>query len=144
LIHRIFSLIEWREEDFEDCLGRATRQASDEMRAEYDPRELKEIIRKTIELPEVKEFFIRRPGREMRREQEFVDGAGRLSRMERLVIDPDRVIVVDWKTGKDKDAEKAYEVQMNNYLAILKGIYPERSIEGFIVYVDPGEVRRVH
>jgi ATP-dependent exoDNAse (exonuclease V) beta subunit len=143
LIHRVFSLIEWREEDFEARLARAIRVASDEMRAEYDPRELKEIIRKAIEHPEVKELFIPRPGREIRREQEFVDGEGRLSRMDRLVIDQDQVIVVDWKTGKDRNAERAYEVQMRNYLKILEGIYPERRIEGFIVYVDRGEVERV-
>jgi ATP-dependent helicase/nuclease subunit A len=102
------------------------------------------MIAGIVEYGEVKEFFIQRPGRKILREQEFVDEEGRLSRMDRLVLDRDRVVVIDWKTGKGKEAEKEYETQMRNYLKILEEIYPGKNIEGMIVYVDLKEVKWIH
>ncbi len=143
-IHRILSFIEYAEEASEDRLTQVIQRVSDEMRAECDFHEMRELIRGIVEDGEVKEFFIRRPEREIRREQEFVDDEGRLSRMDRLILDRDRIVVVDWKTGKGKEAEKEYETQMRNYLKVLEGIYPGKNLEGAIVYVDLKEVKRIH
>ncbi len=143
MIHRVFSSIEWGGEDFESHLARAVREAPDEISTEYDSQELKETVRKMIEHPDVRGFFLPGPGREIRREQEFVDGEGRLFRMDRVVIDPDRVTVIDWKTGKDRSGEEMYESQMRNYLRILREVYPGKKAEGFLAYVDLREVKRV-
>lgn len=87
--------------------------------------------------------FKKRPGREIRREQEFSDGEGRLFRMDRLVIDPGKVAVIDYKTGKERRAEREYEAQMKNYMKILREIYPDRRVEGLVAYIDLREVRRI-
>ena len=63
---------------------------------------------------------MRKPEREVWREREFVDPEGRLFRMDRVVIDRDRVVLLDWKTGKNQDAEKGHEAQMRTYLEILR------------------------
>jgi ATP-dependent exoDNAse (exonuclease V) beta subunit len=143
-IHKVLAFIEYAEEAFEDHLGQAIRQASEEMRVEYSPREIREIITAIVHHPETKEFFLRKPEREIRREQEFVDGEGRLFRMDRLVIDRESAVIIDWKTGKDKKAEKEHEAQMRNYLKIVQGVHPGRKLEGAIVYVDLKEVMRIH
>ena len=64
--------------------------------------------------------------------------------MDRVVIDRDRVVLLDWKTGRNQDAEKGHEAQMRTYLEILEEIYPGKSLEGWIVYVDLKNVRRIH
>lgn len=143
-IHRVLSFIEYSEEAVEDHLDQVIRQVSDEMRVEYDPQEMREIVKGIVAYEEVKEFFIERPAREIRREEDFVDEEGRLFRMDRIVLDQDRVVVIDWKTGKEREAEREHEAQMRNYLKILEGIYPGKSREGVIVYVDLREVKRVH
>ena len=143
LIHHVFSSIEWVGEDFEARLARAIREAPDEMCTGYDSQELKKIVGKMIEHPEVRGSFVPGPEREVRREQEFVDGEGRLFRMDRVVIDQDRVTMIDWKTGKDRGNEKNYEGQMRNYLKILREVYPGRKAEGFLAYVDLQEVKRI-
>ena len=149
-IHRVLALIEYNEyieymdEGFGEWVLEVIRQVSDEMRADYNPQELKEIILGILGHGEVKEFFARRPGREVWREREFVNAEGRLFRMDRVVTDRDRVVLLDWKTGKDQDAEKEHEAQMRTYLEILEEIYPGKSLEGWIVYVDLKNVRRIH
>jgi ATP-dependent exoDNAse (exonuclease V) beta subunit len=139
LIHGVLSLIEYAGEDVEGCLTPAVQRLSCEMGEEHDPREIRRIVLEIIEHPEIRELFILKPGREIRREQEVVDGEGRLFRMDRLIIDQDRVTVIDWKTGKETGEHRA---QMKNYLGILEGIYPGKAVEGLLAYVDLKEVRR--
>jgi ATP-dependent exoDNAse (exonuclease V) beta subunit len=75
------------------------------------------------------------------REQEFCDEAGRLFRMDRVVVDPDRVTVVDFKTGAEETGR--YEEDVRTYARILGQVYPERHVDGLLAYVDAGSVQKV-
>ncbi len=62
-------------------------------------------------------------------------------RIDRLVVRPDRVLVIDFKTnrpapGRIEDADAAYITQMAVYAAVLAEIYPGRSIEAGLVWTD--------
>ena len=62
-------------------------------------------------------------------------------RLDRLVILPDRVLVVDFKTNRPSpDAieatDPAYLRQMALYVAVLCDIFPDRSVEAALVWTD--------
>jgi len=62
-------------------------------------------------------------------------------RVDRLVIEPDRVLVVDFKTNRPapdriEDADQAYLVQMAVYVAVLREVFPGRRIEAALVWTD--------
>lgn len=62
-------------------------------------------------------------------------------RVDRLVVLPDRVLVVDFKTNRPapdriEDAADAYLVQMAVYAAVLAEVFPGRTIEGALVWTD--------
>lgn len=62
-------------------------------------------------------------------------------RMDRLVVTPDRVLVVDYKTNRPapariEDADPAYVLQLAIYVAILKALYPGRLVEAALVWTD--------
>lgn len=62
-------------------------------------------------------------------------------RIDRLVVLPDRVLVVDFKTNRPspdriEDADPAYLRQMALYAAVLADIFPGRRIEAAIVWTD--------
>ena len=80
------------------------------------------------------------PGRVIKKEQDFSDPRGNLFRMDRVIFEEDRVSVIDYKTGTDKEAEKEYISQLKNYIRILKEIYPDKKVEGVIAYVDLKEI----
>jgi ATP-dependent helicase/nuclease subunit A len=69
-------------------------------------------------------------------------GVGPISgRVDRLVVEPDRVLVVDFKTnrpapGRIEDADPAYLAQMAVYVAVLKTIFPGRRVEAALVWTD--------
>ena len=84
---------------------------------------------------EIRPLFDRRAGRSVRTEQEFLSRSGALYRVDRLVIDPDSVTVLDYKTGGDAD-EQAYREQIQNYMTILRDVFPGRRVSGAIAYID--------
>ena len=62
-------------------------------------------------------------------------------RMDRLVVTPDRVLVVDYKTNRPapdriEDADPAYVLQLAVYAAILGDLYPDRAVEAALVWTD--------
>jgi ATP-dependent helicase/nuclease subunit A len=62
-------------------------------------------------------------------------------RVDRLLVEPGRVLVVDFKTnrpapGRIEDADRAYLVQMAVYAAVLREVFPGRTIEAALVWTD--------
>jgi RecB family exonuclease len=85
--------------------------------------------------------FAAAPGRTILIEQEFCDETGRLFRMDRVVVDPAVVTVIDFKTGAEDPA--SHEGQLRTYMHILASVYPERAVEALIAYVDRGTIREL-
>ncbi len=68
-------------------------------------------------------------------------GLGVSGRVDRLLVLPDRVLVVDYKTNRPapariEEADFAYRVQMALYAAVLAEIFPGRRIEAALVWTD--------
>jgi ATP-dependent helicase/nuclease subunit A len=130
-------------EGLEENLSRAIKQVRAEMRIDFPDRTVMEPLMRMLRSEEMANYFTRASGREFRKEQEFSDSDGRLFRMDRLVVERDRVTVLDYKTGKDRDAEKRDEAQVRNYMKVLREVYPGRTIQGVISYLDLGEVTKI-
>jgi len=142
-IHRILFYIDEAGDRMEDIFMKAFKRASEEMRTKYDAGEMKEAVIGMLRHQDMVEYFRKRAGRMTRNEQEITDSEGRLFRIDRLVIDEKNVAVIDYKTGKERSAERGYEAQMKNYMKILREIYPDRTIEGVLAYIDLREVKIV-
>ncbi|MBO9546242.1 double-strand break repair helicase AddA [Caulobacter sp.] len=62
-------------------------------------------------------------------------------RVDRLVVDDARVLVVDYKTNRPspdriEDADQAYLAQMAVYAAVLREVFPGRTVEAALVWTD--------
>jgi ATP-dependent exoDNAse (exonuclease V) beta subunit len=66
-------------------------------------------------------------------EQDFVRAGGQMYRMDRVIVDGDSVMILDYKTGEEKDA---YREQIDGYLQILHEIYPAKTIHAMLAYID--------
>jgi ATP-dependent exoDNAse (exonuclease V) beta subunit len=89
-------------------------------------------------------FSVLSRGQEVHREKEVVDNSGALPefrRLDRLQVDTDEVLVIDFKTGPEK--RKEYETQMAGYVGAVTPLYPGRQCRGFLLYIDRGELEEV-
>lgn len=139
-IHRVLYFIDALNENTESELERIIKRVNDEWKADYPVGEMKKNLMQFMELEEIRPYFIDKPGRTIKREQDFSDPGGSLFRMDRVVMDKDQIVVIDYKTGTEKRAEKEYISQLRSYIRILKEIYPDKTVEGMIAYVDLGEM----
>jgi ATP-dependent helicase/nuclease subunit A len=62
-------------------------------------------------------------------------------RIDRLVVGPERVLVVDFKSNRPAperidDADPAYLTQMALYVAVLEEVFPGRAVEAALVWTD--------
>ncbi|RPI36561.1 MAG: hypothetical protein EHM54_05415, partial [Nitrospiraceae bacterium] len=142
-IHRVLFYVEYAEDGYEEELLELIGRVKNESGADYPGLEIKEAVIGLIEHQELNQYFRQKSGRTIRREQEFSDPEGRLFRMDRIIMDNERITVVDYKTGGDKEDEGKYRLQIKVYMKILKEIYPEKEVEGIIAYIDRKEVRRI-
>ena len=142
-IHRVLSFIDTLDENVELNLGQIIERVNGELQSDYSVEAMEKNLLEFLNCEEVKPYFQAMPGTGIKREQDFSDSRGNLFRMDRVIFAEDRVSVIDYKTGIDKEAEKEHISQLKNYIRILKEIYPEKNIEGVIAYVDLKEIRKV-
>jgi ATP-dependent helicase/nuclease subunit A len=69
------------------------------------------------------------------------EGLAVSGRVDRLVVTPTRVLVVDYKTNRPapasiEAADEAYRVQMAVYAAVLREVFPGRAVEAALVWTD--------
>lgn len=62
-------------------------------------------------------------------------------RIDRLVVTPQRVLVVDFKSNRPapdqvENADPAYILQMAIYASVLRRLYPDRAVEAALVWTD--------
>ena len=139
-IHRVLYFVDELGESIESELEGIIRRVNDELNTDYPVLDMKKNLLEFLNLEEIRPYFEATPGRVIKKEQDFSDPGGNLFRMDRVVIDEDRISVIDYKTGTGKEAEKEYVSQIKNYIRILKEIHPGKNVEGVIAYVDLREI----
>jgi ATP-dependent helicase/nuclease subunit A len=145
MIHAILHKIDFLEDNLEDQLEKII---ADRAFRKYQPEEKEEARKSLLQFlkrAEVAEFFRLRPGREVKTEAEMVNRRGELYRTDRLLIEPEAISIIDFKTGQlpDEVIKKSQAGQVKNYKTILEEIYPGRKVRGWLLYIDSGELEEV-
>ena len=83
--------------------------------------------------PKVREILFR-PGKVLT-EQHLSDTRS-FGIADRLIIAPDRITLIDFKTGRVGHLADKYRLQMIRYRTILQCLFPGRPIEGYLLFVD--------
>lgn len=140
LLHNILSELKYLDSSIEQAVNSAVEKWTRTIRDEVNTRELSQSILDFLSLPAVSVFFKPQSGRQVLNEQEVVDGRGALHRIDRLVVDPDTLTVLDYKTGEEKES---YHEQVKEYMEIVRSMYPGKALVGLLLYVDRKTVREV-
>ncbi len=68
--------------------------------------------------------------------------------IDRLVVEADRVMIVDYKTNRPaakalKDVPVAYLKQMAAYRELIKKIYPDKKVESYILWTNTAQIMKI-
>ncbi|MBN2345590.1 MAG: UvrD-helicase domain-containing protein [Candidatus Aminicenantes bacterium] len=87
--------------------------------------------------------LLSRPG-DVFSEKEVISQSGalpELRRLDRLQAGAGEILVIDFKTGNEKDPRN--NVQVQGYMTAVAPLFPGRVVRGFLLYIDRGEVEEV-
>ena len=74
-------------------------------------------------------------------EKEIVNTLGHLKRLDRLIIGEKDIRIVDFKSSRE--GEDRHIEQVRDYMKIVATMYPEKTVKGWLVYLDSGDVEEV-
>jgi len=75
-----------------------------------------------------------RPGRVLT--EQHISDTRSFGIVDRLIIAPDRITLIDFKTGRVGHLADRYRPQMVRYRTILQGLFPGRPVECCLLFVD--------
>jgi ATP-dependent helicase/nuclease subunit A len=102
---------------------------SDEMTALYQQ------ARQLLDSPQLARFFDARQYLSASNEMPYINAAGEMKRIDRLVEFEQEVWVLDYKLGDSDDAAR-YRVQMHEYRTAMKAVFPAKTVRAALLFLD--------
>jgi|GEM_PF-1239983 ATP-dependent exoDNAse (exonuclease V) beta subunit len=100
-----------------------------------DPSELEENLKILVDYFTKDERFrllARREGVELYREREIGLPDGSFERVDRIIVSGDLVEVIDFKTGDPRPEDRN---QIKRYIDVMKKIFKDKKVKGYLAYV---------
>lgn len=126
--------------DVKQQIADAISQARCYFPAVTDWTEFTDEMKRILTVPAYNMFFYLAVG-EVFQEYEVVNAAGHSRRLDRLIVLPEEVWVVDYKGAMESDA--LYQEQVREYIILVAVLYPDRYCRGFLLYLDEWRVEEV-
>ncbi len=105
-----------------------------------DWNELEDEVRVLVREPALEKFF------DVNKDQifcelEVIDASGDTKRIDRLIVRNDTVEIVDFKSSRDNEAD--HKTQVRTYVKLVAGLYPGRTVNGWLIYLNDRSLEAV-
>jgi superfamily I DNA/RNA helicase len=137
LVHAILACFTELPDDLEAALGAAFDELAPGYPFQFDKARLVKGLLTFLSSSDAVLLFEPMPGRQVLVEAEFIDKAGSLFRMDRVLVDAASVTVIDFKTGRENTPK--YTAQLKGYLGIISEVYAQPA-KAYIAYVDLNKI----
>lgn len=98
------------------------------------PEETIPLMRRFFDNDDLRRWFILPDEVSIFCEKEIVSQNGQLYRADRVLVWPEKVVVIEFKSGEPRSKE--HRRQLLGYLKLIAEIHPEKTLSGRLVYVD--------
>jgi len=141
VIHYVLSLISILPEDYDMFLNRCI--VSGIARYGFHSREsmITDMIYGIFAAPQFKRFFQPEKNSVIYTEQEIVDPRGDTYKVDRILMADDHIDVIDFKTGETHTQEHIEQIM--HYGNLMQRMYPDKTVNRYVLYLDTGEVKAV-
>ncbi len=112
-----------------------------EFSAIEDVDDYMQTLEKIISSKITKQFFYCQGRAIVCREKEFVNEYGRTYRIDRLIVSDKEVQIIDFKSSKEGKEE--HIVQVSEYVRIVRDVYPDKKVSGYLLYMDEVTVVKI-
>jgi len=150
IVHNALSKVEWIDgKNIEELTSRLLEYIKSVYVRKPEDEELIEekvggVIYDTLSFPDF-QFVFKKDTRDIRLKVEvpiyYEKGKKDISiKIDRLMIEPRRVTIIDYKTGEEKDEDTR---QLRSYKEGMMKVFPEREIVAYLLYIEKKVIREV-
>lgn len=100
--------------------------------------EIASLLSNFFENPAFRRFFEAGPKFRSFNEREIIDDGGNTFKVDRIIVRPGLVEIIDYKTGHARPP--GHIDQIEHYGRLVAGLYAGSEIRKFLLYIDDGEV----
>jgi len=136
--HEVLARIDYISDNLDKEIDEIIKRISVKVKEKYNIEEVKKSILEFINLEKIKKWFEIKPGRQIQQEIEYTSEDGVLYRLDRVIIDPDAITVIDFKTGEKELGP--YRSQLKDYMKILSALDPEKKVKGYLAFVEAKKI----
>ncbi len=133
MMHRVLSCIERVFKGKEEDAIQSALEVSAAQFPSLPKDEARTFLTEVLTNEKLRPFFIAQDG-QVFQEKEIVDQNGHTKRLDRLIIKKDEVWIIDYKSHRE--LKKIYHDQVKDYMHLVKELYPDHTIRGFLIYLD--------
>ena len=141
VIHYVLSLISKLPEDYDIFLNRCIVTGIARYGFQSHKSMITDMIYGIFTTPQFKRFFQPKENSVIYSEQEIVDPRGDTYKVDRILMADDHIDVIDFKTGETHSQEHIEQVM--RYGNLMKKMYPDKTVNRYLLYLDTGEVKVV-
>jgi len=142
VLHTMLSYIgNLSQQDKEEALKYALDKARVGFAFIDDLAEFESIVRKLLDEKEAKRFFWVDDG-QVYQEKEVVEASGFTKRIDRLILREKEAWVIDYKSRGESVLD--FKEQLTAYLAIIRDLYPDKTVRGFIIFLEDIRIEEIH
>lgn len=100
-------------------------------------QDVKASLTKLLQKPQMREWFD--PKAQVLTEQAILLPGGRSKRPDRILVADKKAVVVDFKTGEEK---QIHQNQVKEYIQLVRAL-TDKPTEGYLVYIDSGLIKPI-
>jgi hypothetical protein len=124
----------------DEAMESARREGSLAFPLVADWDELEKDVRALVHEPKLKPFFDADHDKVFC-ELEVIDAWAETRRIDRLMVSPDGVDVIDFKSSRE--GEEGHRRQVEDYIELVKGLYPGLEVRGWLIYLNDRSLEAV-
>jgi len=141
VIHYVLSLISRLPEDYDIFLNRCIVTGIARYGFHSHKSMITDMICGIFATPQFKRFFQSEENSIIYSEQEIVDPRGDTYKVDRILIADNHIDVIDFKTGETHAQEHIEQIMC--YGNLMQKMYPDKTVNRYVLYLDAGEVKVV-
>jgi len=128
--------------DAEAAVKNAFRAVEAEYPAAGNTEKYRDAVMRLVSAGPLKRFFYVERG-SVYNEKEVVDSLGNTKRIDRLIVTPEEIIIIDYKSSAEESFSDKNKEQVMQYKNIVGEIYPGKKVSGYLVYIDRADAKEV-
>jgi ATP-dependent exoDNAse (exonuclease V) beta subunit len=134
LMHSVFEQLR----TFDDLDTVVEKMQKNSQITKNDAKEIKSFVSNLMRNPKIKKWFCTEWT--VYNEKEILTKFGHTKIPDRVIAKDKQIIVIDYKFG---EKETQHKRQVRNYMNLLKEIYPQHQISGYLLYMESAEIVEV-